>query len=468
MASRSLVLGAQRPRLSTGLAVAVLGVATATAIIYPLRSFAPAVSLGIVYVLAVLLVSTYWGLGLGMGTSLLAALAFNFFHLPPTGHFTIADSHNWVVLGAFLVVAAATSRIADIARLRALEADARRREADLAASLTRLLLGAESLPDAVPLAAHRIAAALEIPAVAIELGVAEPGPRRAALTLRDGEVTLGTLVVSDHLPAPTERRLREQVVPTLETILHAAVEREALQAGVVATEALRQSDELKTALLRAVSHDLRTPLTAIHAAGHALADQDVRPGERVELAVGIVAESARLAALVEKLLDLSRMQAQPPAAGAGESSLEEALLVAIEHVGGDVRTAIEDPLPSVNADPAQLERAFANLVENAVRHSDGHPVQVRARAVGPRVITRIIDRGPGIPAAEHDRIFEPFYRGEDETHGGAGLGLAIAKGLIEANGGTIGVESLPGQGATFVVTLPACGERSDAASSPPR
>ncbi|HEV7805783.1 MAG TPA: ATP-binding protein [Solirubrobacteraceae bacterium] len=454
MAPRSLLLRAQRPSLRSGVLVAVLGVAVATAVIYPLRRFAPVVSLGVVYLLAVLLVSTYWGLGLGIATSLLSALTFNFFHLPPTGRLLISDSHNWVALGAFLTVAAATSRIADIARLRALEAEARRRDADLAASLTRLLLGPEHLADAVPLAAHGIAAALEIPAVALEFGAVEPGARRMALALHDGDRTLATLLVPAELPRLTERRLREHVVPSLETILRAAVEREALQSGVVATEALRQSDELKTALLRAVSHDLRTPLTAIHAAGHALSDDDVRPGEREELAAGIVAESARLAALVEKLLDLSRLQGGSTPARAGECSPEEPLLVAIEHVGGDVRLAIDDPLPAVHADPAQLERAFANLVENAVRHADGHPVQVRARAVGARVITRIIDRGPGIPAAEQQRIFEPFYRGAGENHGGAGLGLAIAKGLIEANGGTIGVESLAGQGTTFVVTLP--------------
>jgi two-component system sensor histidine kinase KdpD len=454
MAHGSRLLAAHRLGLRSGVAVAVLGVAAATAILYPLRHFAPAVSLGVVYLLAVLLVSIYWGLGLGIATSLLAAMAFNFFHLPPTGRLTIADSRHWVALGAFLVVAAATSRIADLARTRALEADARRREADLAASLTRLLLGPEPLADALSPAAHRIAAALEIPAVAIELGAVPPGPRRVALALRDGEHTLATLIVPSQLAPLTERRLREHVVPSLETILRAAVEREELQAGVVTTEALRQSDELKTALLRAVSHDLRTPLTAIHAAGHALAEQDVRPGEREELATGIVTESARLAALVEKLLDLSRLQGGSAPARAGECSLEEPLLAAIEHVSGDVRVAIADPLPPVNADPAQLERAFANLVENAIRHSAGHPVQVRARAVGPRVMTRIIDRGPGIPAAEHERIFEPFYRGSAEHHGGAGLGLAIAKGLIEANGGTIAVESLPGQGATFVVTFP--------------
>ncbi|HEY0346274.1 MAG TPA: ATP-binding protein, partial [Solirubrobacteraceae bacterium] len=437
-----------------GAVVAVLAIAATTLLVYPLKQIAPTVALGVVYLLAVLLVSNYWGLGLGIATSLLSALAFNVFHLPPTGRLMIADSRDWVALGAFLVVAAATSRIADIARLRALEAEARRRDADLAASLTRLLLGPEPLPQAVPLAAHGIAAALELPAVALELGAVEPAERRMALPLRDGEQTLATLLVPAQLPRRTERRLHESVVPSLETILRAAVEREALQAGVVATEALRQSDELKTALLRAVSHDLRTPLTAIHAAGHALSDEDVRPGEREELAAGIVAESARLAALVEKLLDLSRLQARSTRARAREVSPEEPLLVAIEHVGGDVRLSIDDPLPAVHADPAQLERAFANLVENAVRHSAGHPVQVRARAVGPRVITRIIDRGAGIPAAEQERIFEPFYRGPDENHGGAGLGLAIAKGLIEANGGTIGVESLAGQGTTFVVTFP--------------
>jgi two-component system sensor histidine kinase KdpD len=455
MAPPPLPIGAQGRRLGTGMLAAVLCVAAATAVVFPLREFTPVVSLGVVYLLAVLLVSTYWGMRLGVATALLSAAAFNYFHLPPTGHLTIADSQNWVALVAFLVVAAATSRIAALARLRALEAEARRRDADLTARLTQLLLGPASLPDALALAAHRIAESLEIAAVAIEPGAVPAGPRRVALALRDGEAILATLLVPEALAPLTERRLREHVAPALETILRAAVEREALQAGVVATEALRQSDELKTALLRAVSHDLRTPLTAIHAAGHALASDDVRPDERAELATGIVAESARLAALVEKLLDLSRLQGDLSPARDGPTSIDEPLLVAIEHVGGDVRVAIQDDLPPVDADPAQLERAFANLLENAVRHADGHPVQVRVRAVGPRVVTRIIDRGPGIAPAELPRIFEPFYRGSQALHGGAGLGLAIAKGLVEANGGTLTVESFPGQGATFVVTLTA-------------
>jgi two-component system, OmpR family, sensor histidine kinase KdpD len=226
----SLLPGAQRRRLGAGVVVAVVCVAAATAVIFPLREFAPVVSLGVIYLLAVLLVSTNWGLGLGMVTSLLSAAVFNFFHLPPTGHLTIADSRNWVVLSAFLVVAAAASRIADLARLRALEAEVRRRDADLTAGLTQLLLGPQPLPDALPLAAHRVAESLEIPAVAIGLGDVQPGERRVALALRDGDQVLATLLVPADLAGLTERRLREHVAPALETILRAAVEREALPA----------------------------------------------------------------------------------------------------------------------------------------------------------------------------------------------------------------------------------------------
>jgi two-component system sensor histidine kinase KdpD len=417
--ARALLPGPRRPSLRSGVIVASSAVAVATGIIYPLRLLAPVVSLGVIYLLAVLLVSTYWGLWLGLATSLASAAAFNFCHLPPTGRFTLADSRDWVALGAFAVVAVATSGIADLARSRAIEADARRRDSDLAANLARLLLGPIALSEAAPLAAHRIALAVEIPFVAIELAPVAPGPRRVALALRDEGRTLARLAPVGHA----------HINP---------LGREKLQAELVTTEALRQSDELKTALLRAVSHDLRTPLTAIHTAGHALAGSDLEPGEREELAGAIIAESERLSDLVEKLLDLSRLQAEPHATNASECSLDEPLLSAQEHVGGDIHLALDDDLPPIQADPIQLERAFVNLLENAVRHGAGHPVVVRARTVGPRLITRIVDHGPGIPPAEQQRIFEPFYRSSDSHRGGAGLGLAIAKGLIEANAGTLG------------------------------
>ena len=452
--ARALLPGPQRPSLRSGLIVAIAAVALATAIIYPLKAIAPVVSLGVVYLLAVLLVSTYWGLRLGLVTSLASAAAFNFFHLPPVGRFTIADSRNWVAVAAFGLVAIATSNIADLARSRAIEAEARRRDADLGAELARLLLGPMPLAEAAAMASHRVALAVELPSAAIELGDVAPDARRVAFPLRDEERLLGTLVVPANLLPATERRLREHVVPALEAILRAALDREKLESELVKTEALRQSDELKTALLRAVSHDLRTPLTAITAAGHALAGSDVQPGEREELASAIVAESERLTDLIEKLLDLSRLQSGQSSAHDGACSLEEALLAARVHVAGDIRLTIDGELPPIHGDAAQLERAFANLLENAVRHGRGHPVLVRAHRLGDQLVTRIIDRGPGIPRAEQERIFEPFYRSAGPEHGGAGLGLAIAKGFVEANGGSLQLDSLPGQGATFIITFP--------------
>ena len=174
----------------------------------------------------------------------------------------------------------------------------------------------------------------------------------------------------------------------------------------------------------------------------------------------LVLEAAeRLAALVEKLLDLSRLQSGSAEQNLTEYSLEEVLSEAIEHVSGDrdlLRLSLDAELPLLTGDPSQLERAFANLLENAVRYAQGKPVLIRARIIGGRVRLRIIDQGPGIRPEELERIFLPFYRspGQPAGHQGSGLGLAIAKGFIEAGGGSISVESLPGQGTSFTVELP--------------
>ncbi|HEY4826580.1 MAG TPA: DUF4118 domain-containing protein, partial [Solirubrobacteraceae bacterium] len=164
-------LRASRPNLGLGVAAAVISVAAATGAIWALKGLAPVVSLSVVYLPAVLLVSAYWGLPLGLATSLLSAAAFNFFHLPPVHRFTISDSRNWVALAAFTIVAVAVSTIADVARSRALEADRRRAEADLAADLARELLGGAQTPDALTAAARRVAEALDLSSASIELGV---------------------------------------------------------------------------------------------------------------------------------------------------------------------------------------------------------------------------------------------------------------------------------------------------------
>ena len=367
-------LGGETPSAWLGVLATLAAVAAGTLVVYPLKDVAPVVSLGVVYIPGVLLISIIWGLRLGLLASLLSAAAFNWFHLPPLSQLDVAADHDLVALAVFVIVAAASSTLAELARARAAESERRREEADRAlaelAELTR--------------------------------------------------------------------------------------ERDRMQAEAIEAEALRRSDELKTSLLRSVSHDLRTPLTSIIAAGAALDSPSVTADERRELSEAVVEQGQRLSRLVENLLDVSRLQtgnAEPHREPVDLPGLLEAARHSIGVHGEVVRLALDPELPALSADPAQLERAFANLLDNAVVHGKGEPVLVRSRLVGPRVVIRVVDRGPGIPEQERTRIFEPFYRAGGNSGSGSGLGLAIARGFIEANGGEIAVESLPGQGSSFVVSF---------------
>jgi K+-sensing histidine kinase KdpD len=346
-ASAASPMTLRRESEPVGLAASLLCVALATALIYPLREIAPVVSTGVVYMLAVLVVSNYWGLWLGLFTAVASAAAFNFFHIPPTGNLDIASGENWVALGVFLTAAAIASSLAERSRAHAREAE---------------------------------------------------------------------------------------------------------------TEALRRSDETKTALLRAVSHDLRSPLTAIVAAGEALSSETIADADRRVLADAVGAEASRLSSLVDKLLDLSRLEAGHAPPRTDWCSIDEVITAAVEALGerGDpVEVALDPDLPFVRADAAQLERVFVNLLENAVRFRAGGRVLVRARALPDRVALEVADRGPGIPSDDLDRVFEPFYqRPADRSHEGSGLGLAIVRGLVEVNGGRVWAEPAPDQGAVFVVELP--------------
>lgn len=433
----------RRPPLLLGVAAAALGVALTTLLLFALRDVAPVVSLGVVYLVAVLVIASVWGAWLGSATALASALAFNFFHIPPTGRFTISGGENWVALIVFFGAAVLASSLTELARRRTVEAEERRQEADLSAEMARLLLRGGRLEEALPAVAERLARALGAPSASI-VARAEPG---GTFPLREGPRQIGTLTVD--APEPVLRRIQVRIVPSLEALLAAALERDALMSDAVETAALRRSDVIKTALLRSVSHDLRSPLTAILTSAEAL---KLAPEERVELAEAITEEATRLSRLIDNLLDLSRLEAGAAEARPEWSSIEEVLGAAIEDVpGGDFKLTVDDDLPPVKADAAQLERAFANLLENAQRHSGGHPVSVRARDVGGRILVRVVDRGPGVPKAHQERIFEPFYRSGSR---GSGLGLAIVRGFVEANGGRVWVESLPDQATSFVVELP--------------
>ncbi|HEV2786043.1 MAG TPA: ATP-binding protein [Solirubrobacteraceae bacterium] len=442
-----------------GVVVAVGAVVVTTLVIYPLRNVAPAVSTGIVYLLAVLLVSTYWGWRFGLLTAVASTAAFNVFHIPPTGRFAIADAQNWVALGVFLTAAAIVSALAELARTRAADAERRRQEADLAAEMARTLLGGAELRETLPVASAKLAQALSLPHASIELGEVQPAAHEVAITLDLGEHSATVRVGADADPRAIAG-LRERVAPALAALLTAALERDRLQAEVVETAALRRSDVIKTALLRAVSHDLRTPLTSIIAAGDALRSATMPAVERDELGRLVVNEATRLSGLVEKLLDLSRLQAGAAEPRRDWCSIEEVIAAAVEHLearDGDagVEVALDRDLPLMQADAAQLERVFVNLLENARRYCGGHPVKVRARVVGGVLNVRVIDRGPGIAPRDLPFVFEPFRQDvNDREHGGAGLGLAIVKGFVEANGGRVRVESQPRQGTVFALEFP--------------
>jgi K+-sensing histidine kinase KdpD len=378
----SLGLGGEAPPLWLGLLTTLAAVAASTLIVYLLKPVSPVVSLGVVYLPAILAISIFWGLRLGLLASLASVVAFNFFHIPPLHRFTIGSDQNWVALAIFAIVAVGSSALAGLARSQTLEAERRREDADRALA---------------------------------EL---------AALSR----------------------------------------ERDRMQEEMVEAEALRRSDELKTALLRSISHDLRTPLTSVIAGGAALGSATLTEAERAELSAAIVAEGERLSRLVENLLDMSRLEAGKADPHREQTDLAEVLDVARDAVAAPsmVTLALDRELPTVKADAAQLERAFANLLENAIRHGGGRPVTVRSRLVGDKIAIRVVDQGPGIPESEQERIFEPFQSGAPNgAGGGSGLGLAIAKGFVEANGGEIAVESVVGQGSSFVVGFPR-GERAGA------
>jgi two-component system, OmpR family, sensor histidine kinase KdpD len=284
--------------------------------------------------------------------------------------------------------------------------------------------------------------------------------RRRALPLLVEGSRLGTVLVPRDTGREVMEALQDRVLPALETLVAAARKRDELEAQVIETKALRRSNVVKTAVLRSVSHDLRSPLTAITAAAGGLESDTLSPEARTELASVIAAESARLSRLVDNLLDLSRLQAGGVEPRADWCSLDDMIRVALDSVqpppgGFDVQ--LDADLPLLRLDAAQVERALANVLDNASRYAGDEPVTIRARGTGRQLLLRIGDRGPGIAREKLERIFEPFH-GAGE-HAGSGLGLAIARGFLEANGARIRAESLPRQGTTIVITLPVPAEQ---------
>jgi len=427
----------------------VLAVSAVTGFIELLKPHVPVLSLGVLYIFAVLPIAIVWGRLYAIAVSVLSMLAFNLLFLPPLYTVTISDSRNWFALAVFLVTAVVVSELAARSRRQA-------RESALLARIATSLLEHGSVSDELERIGAEAADALQVETARIELGP-EPDPDSYPLAVANRRV--GTI----HLERPRRgsARTRRRLLPALASLLGVAIDRERLAREALDAEALRRADVMKTALLRAVSHDLRTPLMAILTSASALSrdDLDLDAADRADLLATILTEAERLDSLVDNLLDLSRLQAGAVQPEPAPWAIDDLVVQALGEMGpraARVEVSLPDHSPIARVDSQQVERVLVNLIENALKYSPpDEPVRVQVASHGTHGVVRVIDHGPGVASDETERIFEPFHRGRSAgSVRGAGLGLAIARGFAEASGGRVWVESRDGQGATFTLELP--------------
>ncbi|MFI8368070.1 ATP-binding protein [Streptomyces sp. NPDC085466] len=396
------------------------------------------------------------------------SLLLNWFFTPPIHRITIADPLNIVAIAVFFGVAMAVASVVDLAARRTHQAARLRAESEVLSYLAGSVLRGETSLDAL-LERVRETFSMESVALLERAGGAEPWTRAAAVgphpaaRPEDADVDMPVgddlaLALSGRVLPAEDRRVLGAFAAQAAVVL----DRQRLVGEAEEARKLAEGNKIRTSLLAAVSHDLRTPLAGIKASVTSLRSDDVEWSEedRAELLEGIEAGADRLDHLVGNLLDMSRLQTGTVTPLIRAVDLDEVVPMALGGVpDGSAEADVPETLPMVEVDKGLLERAVANIVENAVKYSpDGVPVTVAASALGDRVELRVVDRGPGVPDESKEGIFEPFQRFGDAPRGsGVGLGLAVARGFVEAMGGTLGAEDTPGGGLTMVLTLRAAG-----------
>jgi two-component system, OmpR family, sensor histidine kinase KdpD len=462
-------------RQAIGWAIALLGPPLFTLAMANLRDVFSLPTELLLYLLVVLAAAATGGILPALFASGASFLLGNWFFTPPLYTFTISEAENVLAFVVFLVVGIVVSVLVTVAARRSMEAARARSEAETLARLGGALIGGE---DPLLTLMGQLRSTFEVDAIAVlrksgpgwsvESSVGEPVPRKpddGALSVPLDEIT--QLVVAGARLDPADLTILRAFTGQLGL----ALESRQLRSEAAVAEGLVEANELRTALLAAVSHDLRTPLASIKASASSLLQRDVEwtPEATHQFLETIDEETDRLTALVGNLLDMSRLSAGAYDLVLYDVGLEEVVGLAMSgplERDGKVVVDVPESLPRVHADPALLERAVANLIENAVAWAgDALPVRVEAGAVGDRVDLRVVDRGPGVPPDQRDQIFQPFQRLGDRGGSGAGvgLGLAVARGFVEAMGGQIAAEDTPGGGLTMVISLPAVPERMDAA-----
>lgn len=458
--------------------LAAVGIVTAAAY----RLHVNQTTVALMFLVMVLLTSAYWGLRYALVMAVIATAAFNFFFLPPVGTFTIADPQNWVALFAFLITALVASNLAERARREAEGAKQRRREVERLYGLSQRLLASENALELLNTLPQYVKDTFSVGSVVamatdhstvyrssldaqFEEGVlrstllrGEPITQRGVsyVPLRLGMRTVGALGIAGA-------ELSRETLDALGSLAGLAIERVRAMEALSKNRAEQEHERLRTALLDSVTHEFRTPLTSIKASVTTLlSGATLDDSGRRDLLTVIDEETDRLNRLVGEASEMAQLDSgmfkldlQPhPIEDALRPALTDAAATLEKH---SVEILVPPDLPKVRMDAQRIREVLMHLLENAGKYSqNGIPIKVTTEVRGDKLVTSIADRGPGIDSFEQSLIFEKFYRGQHQryTAPGTGMGLAIAKVIVEAHGGTIGVVSQLGSGSVFSFSLP--------------
>jgi len=444
-----------------------------------------ATTVALMFLLGVLGVSASWGWREAVFMSLAATLALDYFFLPPVGALTIADPQNWIALLAFLVTAVAVSQLSERARRGARSAIERRQELERLYAFSQLLLSSDNPAELLNLIPRYIVESFGIRSAAISLtsraDIYRSGPEIDGLESRDfqliclrGEpridaahqlalmpLRMGTRVVG--CMGVSGSMLSRQTLEAIGSLVAIAVERAGAVEKLSKAEAARESEQLRSVLLDSVTHEFRSPLTAIKASVTSLlGTSNHSPEERQELLTIINEESDRLNRLIGEAAEMAQLDANKvefrfasaPIANTIAEALEEMKQLLVHH---PVDVRIPSDLPNARMDSAHIKEVLVHLIENAAKYSPaGAPIRITAEVKDEAITVSIADRGPGIDDFEQSLVFEKFYRGRNQrvqVHG-TGMGLAICKAIVEAHGGRLGVTSQLGHGSVFYFSLP--------------
>lgn len=453
-----------------------------------------ATTVALSFLLAILVISTVYGMAVSVAMSIAAVCAFNYFFLPPVGRFTIADPQNWVALFAFLVVSVTASHLSTRARQQAQDASARRREIEKLYAFSQGLLESGNVIHLLNRIPVQIVDTFEVGASALLLAdkqkIYRSGPVIPHLDLdslkavvareepvvdvanslcfvpvRMGVRPIGSLGLSGTI-------LSRQTLEAIGTLIAVAIERARAVEQLGQTEAAREGERLRTALLDSVTHALRTPLTSIKVSvTNLLSNPGLNEAQKRELLTIINEESDRLNRLVGEAAEMAQLDAGEVELRLAPHPIGDVIAAALKLtktalVSRAVHVKISEGLPRVRVDVSRAPEVLVHLLENANQYSPhNQPITISAELNGDFLVTSVADRGNGIEDPEQSLIFEKFYRGKDQRFQvqGTGMGLPIAKAIVEAHGGSMSLTSQRGHGSVFSFTLPVDHSRAGAA-----